>query len=169
MSSELLAKAREETRDSALTNNQARAQVLTLAQLQSNYAQEVETVLGDLRLPPPATLVDYEVTTNASGATQVKLVYLSEREIEQDAVQLLTGDVRSRFENPDASVVFERLEITSAPLSFGRNQTQIDTKHTEVIDRVAQQLQRFGSLRVEIATGADGNEREGVARSANAR
>jgi hypothetical protein len=66
------------------------AEVLTLAKLQSNYEQVVETALGDLRLPPPATLVDYEVTTRVGSATQVKLVYLSERDIEPDAQQLLT-------------------------------------------------------------------------------
>ncbi len=99
VSSELLTKAREGADNAALANNENRAEeILTIGQLQSNYAQVVETALGNLRLPAPASLVDYEVTTHVNTAPQINLVYLSEREIEPDAQILLVDDVRKRFE-----------------------------------------------------------------------
>lgn len=164
VSSELLTKAREADRDEVLTHDEARAaEVLTLNQLQTNYALEIETALGDLRLPAPALFVDYEVTTNASSAPQIKVIYMSERAIESDALQLLTDEIRRRFENPDARVVFEKLEAAAAPLSFSRNQAQIGARDLELLDQAGQQLQRFKSLQIEIETGAEKSEREEVA------
>ena len=164
VSSELLTKAREGAGNASLANNENRAEeILTIGQLQSNYAQVVETALGDLRLPAPASLVDYEVTTHANTAPQINLVYLSEREIEPDAQILLVDDVRKRFENPEAFVSFERIETTPVSLTFGRHRTQVELKHAEVLDRLGQQLQKFASLRAGIATGAEKAEGEEVA------
>ena len=163
VSSDLLAKAREKATDDDLTSDEQRAdEVLTPTQLQANYAQTVETVLGDLHLPAPAEFLDYEVTTNTSSETQVKLVYLSEREIESDAVQLLSDEVRSRFENPEMRVVFERVEIPSVQLSFGRNQANISSRQLELLDRLGRELQRFRSLSVAVVTGQERNEGAGI-------
>jgi uncharacterized hydrophobic protein (TIGR00271 family) len=159
VSSELLTKAREGAGNDSLVNDEKRAEeILTIGQLQTNYAQVVETALGDLRLPAPATLVDYEVTTHANTAPGINLVYLSERDIDLDAQTLLVDDVRKRFENPEAHVSFERIETTPVSFAFGRNQAQIETRHAEVLDRFGQQLQKFASLRIELATSADRNE-----------
>jgi hypothetical protein len=136
---------------------------LTLAQVQTNYAQIVETTLGDLRLPQPASLVDYEVTTNTNAALQIKLIYLSNRDIENDALRLLTEDVRSRFESPDARVDFERIEVSFAPLTFARNQTEIGIRNAETLDDIGRRLQRFPSLQTEIVVGKETSERDGVA------
>jgi uncharacterized hydrophobic protein (TIGR00271 family) len=163
VSSDLLTKAREGTGNASLTTDQKRAEeIITIGQLQNNYAQVVETALGDLRLPAPATLVDYDVTTRANTAPRINLIYLSEREIEPDAQTLLSDDVRKRFENPEALVSFERIETTPVSVTFGRNRTQLEVGHTELLDRLGQQLQRFPSLRVELATGADRTEGEEV-------
>jgi uncharacterized hydrophobic protein (TIGR00271 family) len=166
ISSDLLTKAREGTGNASLTTDQKRAEeIITIGQLQDNYAQVVETALGDLRLPAPATLVDYDVTTRANTAPRINLIYLSEREIEPDAQTLLSDDVRKRFENPEALVSFERIETTPVSVTFGRNRTQLEVGHTELLDRLGQQLQRFPSLRVELATGADRTEGEEVAQA----
>jgi hypothetical protein len=162
-SSELLTKAREGD-NTALINKENRAEeVLTIGQLQSNYAQRVETALGDFLLPAPATLVDYDVTTHGNAPPGINLVYLSDREIEQDAQVLLVAEVRKRFENPEARVSFERIETIPVSLTFGRNQTQLEARHTEALDRFGRELQRFGSLRAEISTGAERTEGDKVA------
>jgi uncharacterized hydrophobic protein (TIGR00271 family) len=162
VSSDLLTRAREET-NAALVNDANRAEnILTIGQLQSNYAQVVETALGDLRLPTPATLVDYEVTNHANAPPTINIVYLSEREIEPDAQTLLVDDVRKRFENPEARVSFERIEATPVSLTFGRNQTELDEARAAVLDRFGEQLQKFASLRAQISTGADRAENDEV-------
>jgi hypothetical protein len=164
VSSDLLAKAQEGMTEGDPTSDKERAsEVFTLAQLKTNYKQFVETALGDLLLPPPAILVDYEVTTRVSSATQIKLVYLSERDIEPDAQQLLTQEVQKRFENPEVGVVFERIESAPSTVSFGRNQSQIEAKQAETLDLIGHQLQRFSSLQLKLEAGSDTSEREGMA------
>lgn len=164
VSSDLLTRAREGAGNATLVSDEKRAEeILTVGQLQTNYAQMVETALGDLRLPAPATRVDYEVTTLGNTPPRINLVYLSEREIESDAQTLLVEDVRRRFENPEARVSFERIDATPLSFTFGRNQTEIETRQAEVLDRLGQYLQRFGSLHVQVEIGADTNEGEEVA------
>jgi hypothetical protein len=164
VSSELLTKAREGT-NASLVNDEKRAEdILTIGQLQNNYAQVVETALGDLRLPSPATLVDHEVTNYANAPPRINLVYLSEREIEPDAQLLLVEEVRKRFENSEARVAFERIDTAPVSLTFDRNQTQIERRQAEVLDRFGVELQKFAALRVEIVVSADRTEQENVAK-----
>lgn len=164
VSSELLTKAREEASNAALRADENQAQEIpSIGQLQANYEQMVDTALGELRLPAPAHFVDYEVTTNATATPQINVVYLSEREIDEDGRSLLTDEVRKRFENPEARVSFQRIPPSLTSLSFRRNQTQIEVRHTEVLDQIGQRLQRYKFLRAEIAAGAERNERETVA------
>lgn len=164
VSSELLTKAREGT-NASLVNDEKRAEdILTIGQLQNNYAQVVETALGDLHLPSPATLVDHEVTNSANAPPRINLVYLSEREIEPDAQLLLVEEVRKRFENSEARVAFERIDTAPVSLTFDRNQTQIERRQAEVLDRFGVELQKFSALRVEIAASADRSEQENVAK-----
>lgn len=164
VSSELLTKARQGA-NTSLVNDEKRAEdILTIGQLQNNYAQVVETALGDLSLPSPATLVDYEVTNYANAAPRINLVYLSERDIEPDAQLLLAAEVRKRFESSEARVAFERIDTAPVSLIFDRNQTQIERRQAEVLDRFGVQLQKFTGLRVEISLSADQTEPENVAK-----
>lgn len=121
VSSELSNKAQKGASNPALRNDENRAEEIpTMRQLQTNYEQTVETTLGELRLPAPAIFVDYEVTTYATATPQINVVYLSEREIDEDGRLLLIDEVRRRFENAEARVSFQRIQTTPAPLSFRR-------------------------------------------------
>ena len=164
VSAELLEKAREESRREPVEKDESRvAEVLTLAQLQGGYSQGVETALADLRLPPPAKLVAREVTTSAgSSPPQIKLVYLSDHDIGEDAQALIAEGVRARFENAQARVVFERVGESAGPLTFGRNRADLSAAGAAALDELGRQLQQYESLRVEVAAGADKGEREGL-------
>lgn len=163
VSAELLSKVEEESTAGAATKDEGRVEeALTLAQVQGNYTQTLETSLADLRLPPPAILVSREVTTSVTAPPQVTILYLSERDIEPDAQALITEAVTARFEDQQARVIFERIEASPRPLAFGRNQTIINAADTELLDRIGQQLQRYSDLRLEIEAGAERGERDRI-------
>jgi outer membrane protein OmpA-like peptidoglycan-associated protein len=124
----------------------------------------VETVLGDLHLPAPATIVDYRVTNSANDPPTIHLVYLSERDIEPDGQLLLVGEIQKRFENSEAIVTFERIDTAPISLTFDRNQTKIEKRQEEVLDNLAERLRKFPSLLVEISANAESSERDGVAK-----
>ncbi len=161
VSSELLSKAREGSNALGDEENRAEA-VLTIQQLQSNYAQVMETVLGDLHLPAPAKIVDYRVTNSANEPPTINLVYLSERDIEPDGQLLLVDEIRKRFENSEATVTFERIDTAPISLTFDRNQAKIEKRQEEVLDHLAEGLRKFPSLLVEISANAESSERDGV-------
>lgn len=164
VSSELLTKVREDKQNEGIAKDEAAVEeVLTLAQLQSNYEQTVETALANIKLPPHASLISREVTTSAHAPPQVRLVYLSERDIEADATELISESVREIFENPQTRVVFERVSASNGPFSFARNRSELNEKDAAALDLAGLQLQRFPDLRAEVAAGADEREREGVA------
>jgi hypothetical protein len=71
--------------------------------------------------------------------------------------------VQKRFENPEASVVFERIGSAPLTLSFSRKQTQLESKHVEALDLIGQHLQKFSTLQAEIDAGSDSSEREDAA------
>ena len=162
VSSELLAKAQEETNTPIVDEGKHTPEILTIGQLQSNYAQELETILGALRLPPPASLIDYYVTTYANAPAQINLVYLSERDIDGDAKLLLVDDLRQRLENPDARVDFQRVDSTPVSIAFDHNQTQIEKKQADLLYHFGDELQRFTSLRIEVTASVNPLEDESV-------
>ncbi|MGB9178065.1 MAG: DUF389 domain-containing protein [Pyrinomonadaceae bacterium] len=157
-SSELLTKAREAPRE----EKHAEA-AITVAQLQKEFAQGVETSLAGQRLPPPARLVNYEVMLRADAPLQLRLLYLSEREIGADAQNLIAENIRTQFDDPSAEIKLERIEDSFGPLAFDRNRSTISKDVADTLNRIGQILSEQPKLRVEIAASAEQNEREGVA------
>lgn len=152
-SGELAAKAKEEKRPEA---------PLSVAQLQANFLGGVESSLRGLRLPPPAQMVDYQVTTSAAEPVRIEISYLSERDIEPDAMALIADDIRSRLSYPTAQVKLSRVENTFAPIAFGRNQAEVTGAGASLLDRAGHVLQQHPTLSAEIAIGISNREREGV-------
>lgn len=134
----------------------------TVAELQAGFFKSVES-LGNLHLPPPAQLVDYQLITSGTGAPHVKLIYLSDRDIGADAQDLIANEVRTQLNYLDAKVSMERVESSFGPLAFGRNQTSVTAADTAIVDRAGQLLQQHPTWQVEIAASAEQNERGGTA------
>lgn len=134
----------------------------TVAELQAGFSRSVES-LGNLHLPPPAQLVDYQLITSGTGPQHVKLIYLSDRDIGADAQDLIANEVRTQLNYIDAKVSMERVESSFGPLAFGRNQTSVTATDTAIVDRAGQLLQQHPTWQVEIAASAEQNERDGTA------
>jgi uncharacterized hydrophobic protein (TIGR00271 family) len=153
-SGELLTRAREEKRVQAPPS---------IAELQANFSQGIERVLQGLRLPPPAQMIDYRTTVSSKEAIRIAIAYLSDRDIEQDAVSLIADDVRSRLSLPAAEVELNRIEESFGPITFSRNQAAVTAANASPLDRAGQILKQHPTLIIEIAAGADQREREGLA------
>lgn len=153
-SGELVAKAREEKRVEAPPS---------IPQLQASLMQGIESALTGLRLPPPAQMLDYQVTTSPKEPVSIEISYLSDRDIEQDAKALIADDIRSRLRHPAAQVSLKRIEDSPGPLTFSRNQVTVTGVGANVLDRAGQALQQHPTLSVQINIGIDKRGREGVA------
>jgi uncharacterized hydrophobic protein (TIGR00271 family) len=152
-SEDLFAKAREERHIETPPS---------VAQLQASFAQGIDSALTGLRLPTPAQLLDYKVTTSSVEPFGVDISYLSERDIEPDARALIVDDVRSRLNYPTADISLTRVEDSFGPLIFSRNQTVLVTSAAILLDRIGQILQQHQGLKLVILVATEKGERDGI-------
>ncbi len=150
----LAARAREERRDDT---------PLTVAQLRANFWQGVEAVMQGLRLPPSMRLIGYRVVTGSGEPTRLVIVYLGERDIDSDAQALIAGDIRARFDIPNAEMSCERIPSLFGPVEFRRNRSTLPAGASTLLDQVARTLKQYPELRAEIVAMAERTEREGIA------
>lgn len=135
----------------------------TIGQLRANLLAGVESSLKDLRLPSPAEMIDYDLTTSPDQPLQIEISYLGVRDIEQDAWTLIEYDLRSRLDDPTAQLVLTRVEDSFGPIIFGRNQGSLTPAAISVLERVAQILRQHANLSVRISIGTDARERDEIA------
>lgn len=158
-SSELLTKANEASKETSRPET-----LMTIAQLQEEFTKGLDTSLGTLLMPPPAQFVDVEAVVRSGAPSRLRLFYLSSREMEMDAKNLVAETVKIQFGDPDAQVSLERIEDSFGPLAFARNQATVSKSTITTLERVAQVLRDQPKLQAEIVTTADPNEREGIAK-----
>ncbi|WP_414551380.1 DUF389 domain-containing protein [Anabaena sp. CCY 0017] len=132
--------------------------VLTIAQLQLTFVQEVQSALRDLRLPPPAEMVNYELVTSPVTPLSIRVVYLSERDIDGDAQTLVADSVRNRLNYESAVVSMQRIASNQGAISFENEQSEITPENTQLLDRVGQILQQQPSLNLEIIVNQEEDE-----------
>ncbi len=153
-SSELAAKVGEESRPPAPP---------TVAQLQAGFLQGIESALGELRLPPPAQMLDYRVETGTLNPLQITVSYLSERDIEPDAESLIADQIKASLNYPAAAVSLERIPALVGQIEFKRNKSELTATSSAALDLAGQILQRRTGLRLEINMGDGRGERETIA------
>jgi uncharacterized hydrophobic protein (TIGR00271 family) len=132
--------------------------VVNIPQLQSSFLQEVQSALADLRLPQPAQMINYELITSPVEPLSVRLVYLSERDIDRDAQTLLADSVRTRLDYQSARVLMQRINTNAGVLLFDNNNSIITPANAKLLDRAAQILQLQPNLRLTITVNQDVTE-----------
>lgn len=134
----------------------------SVAQLQADFFQRVQSVLSDLRLPPPARQVDYQITNSLTAPLHVELCYISEREIGADAQMLLAEDVKARLNLPSATLSLERIPTETTTLVFERDKAMWKANGTNPLDTVGVHLRKHPRLKLEVALKKQAEEKDGV-------
>ncbi|HET9533399.1 MAG TPA: DUF389 domain-containing protein [Blastocatellia bacterium] len=130
----------------------------TVAQLQSNFLSGVDRALSGLVLPPPAKLLSYSVTTSKNEPLQVHVSYLSDRDIEKDAIVLIEEYVRSRMGFSGTKLSLERVAGTIGTMKYNRNQAAFPAESLSLLDIAGSLLYRHANLLIEVALDADESE-----------
>ena len=138
--------------------------VVTFAQLHADFTQEIQSAMSNLRLPPPAKVVNYEVTTTPKIPLKVRVIYLSEREISPDAQVLLADDIKTRLGYPSARVNMKRISPTVGEISFTPNESQLTEVDIRKLDNVADILRQEPALHLEVTVHKQTNEPENILR-----
>ncbi|MCG6134784.1 MAG: DUF389 domain-containing protein [Nostoc sp. LLA-1] len=148
-SNELLRPAREERIPEPIT---------TIAQLQSSFVQEVQSALSDLRLPQPAELINYELITSPISPLSIRLLYLSERDIDGDGQILIADNIRTRLNYQSAQVTMQRIDSSVGEILFEEEESELTTDNSQLLDSIGQTLQQQPNLRLEMVVNQEENE-----------
>jgi hypothetical protein len=123
----------------------------SIAETQTTLMETIAAALSDLKLPPPAQLLSYDVITSTNDRFGLRLVYLSERDIGEDAKKLLVYDLKKRLQVPNASIQFERVALKPGVLIFDLQQADLKSANRQLLDRVGTILQQQPNLKLAIA------------------
>ncbi|MDH6099964.1 DUF389 domain-containing protein [Anabaenopsis sp. FSS-46] len=132
--------------------------VLTIAQLQSIFVQEIQSALLDLRLPPPAKMINYELTTSPVAPLSIRVVYLSERDIDRDAQTLVADSVRSLLDDQSVQVSMQRVATSLGAISFENQKSEIRSDDRQLLDRAGKILQQQPGLNLQMIINQGENE-----------
>ena len=134
--------------------------LITIAELQANLLQEVRAALLNFKLPPPAKMIDYEVVTSSNKSMDIRIVYLSEREIDRDAQVLLANEIRQRLNYPSTKVSMKRIAATAGKIDFKDKSTVLTPQSLQTLDNIASILQQKPTLSLKIIANQKQEESE---------
>lgn len=124
--------------------------IITVAELQANFLQEVKSALLNLKLPPPAKMIDYEVITSPNKSMAIRILYLSDREIDRDAQVLIANEIRQRLNYPDSKVSMRRIAATPGKIEFEDKSTVLTPQSLQTLDNIVSILQQQPALNLKI-------------------
>ncbi|MFM2064051.1 MAG: hypothetical protein RLZZ507_3722 [Cyanobacteriota bacterium] len=136
--------------------------VINIAQLQANFLQEVESALRDIQLPNPAILIDYQLITSPVEPLRVRLVYLSERDIDRDAQFILANNIKNNLNYQSAKVTMQRISTSLGTISFARDKSILTPNNTKLLDSAGQILQQQPNLNLEVTVNQEITETQDI-------
>jgi uncharacterized hydrophobic protein (TIGR00271 family) len=139
--------------------------IITVAELQANFLQEVKSALLNLKLPPPATNINYELITSPGEPLSIRMIYLSDREIDRDAQVLLANEIRQRLNYPSAKVSMKRIAATPLNIKFEDKSTVLTPQNLKILDSTASILQQQPALNLKIIANQKVDEPKDISKS----
>jgi uncharacterized hydrophobic protein (TIGR00271 family) len=125
---------------------------------QMALSDAVKFALEGLSLPAPAQLLEHQIMISPTAPIEIKLLYLSSRDIDRDGAQIIVNEIRNRLQIPDARIVLERLPKVVGQLNFGFNRVRSRDNQEQLLDRVATILKTYPQLNLELTTNTSGIE-----------
>ena len=134
--------------------------VISIAQIESNFLKEIKSALLDLDLPPHARMIDYELISRPDKPMMVRLLYLSERNIDEDAQILLVNDIKRRLSYSSARVEMKRIAVKPEIINFKDESATLTEENFKQIDKIASILQQQPALKIKIISNQKQEEPE---------
>jgi uncharacterized hydrophobic protein (TIGR00271 family) len=130
----------------------------SISDLQGQYLQSVKSAMAGLNFPANASLLDYRIINSPDNYASVQIYYLSDRDIDIDARELLAGEVKRRLSLPNSSVNFERIPIEIKKITFENNGEKISNEDIPSLDEAGRNLQINSRLKLEVSLNQNNSE-----------
>ena len=123
---------------------------LSIGELKTQFIRRIQNALTGINLPPPAKMFDFKVNNSPNNKTAFEIFYLSEREIDVDARNLLAENIRQRLNLPDSVITFERIPVESINFNLENGSAVLSEELIETFDQTANYLQAHPRLNLEF-------------------
>jgi uncharacterized hydrophobic protein (TIGR00271 family) len=133
---------------------------VTVAQLQTNFLGRVRNILTGINLPGPAALIDYDVILKSNNSSEIRINYLSSRDIEPDGKSLLLEKVRENLNIQNLTLSYTRISSELQPIGFAGNGADLEKETPEVLNIVGEVLKAHPNLRLRIMLEPDEENKE---------
>lgn len=132
----------------------------TVAQTQATYLENIRNGFNGFKLPPPATLIDYDVVIKSNNQVEIHIHYLSNRDIEDDGKNVLLVDVRRRLNLQSLTLSYTRIPSEAQKIAFTKNTLEISAETEESLNQVGQILLEHPNLRLRIMLQPNEKDKE---------
>ncbi len=135
---------------SAIPEEEPSEPIFTIGELQANFLQQAKSALLNLQFPPPAKIINYELITSPGKPMAIRIIYLSDRQMDKDAQILIANDIRQRLNYPSAKIIMSRIDARSRSINFEEKSTVLTPESRKILDRIASMLRQQPTLRLQI-------------------
>ena len=118
----------------------------TIAELQTQFFQAVKTSLQSITLPSPAQLITTEISISAINPLSIQIIYLSDRDLQEDGKSLLTNQIRNQLNIPQTTVVYHRINPQLGSLELVQEQTEVTAPQKVILDQAGKILKKYPNL-----------------------
>ncbi len=122
----------------------------SLAELQARYLQSIKSSLTGVTFPQFASLLDYRVVNSPENIVNLEVYYLSERDIGEDAKEVITKNIEDRLKVNNLDVLFFRIPVENQNIEFVNNRAELRSRETNPLDETGKFLQTHPRLSLEV-------------------
>ena len=135
----------------------------TSAEIKTRYLGNIEYALKEMVFPSDMKFIDYQAINNPNGQLNLKIYYLSERDLSEDAKQILAADALTNLKIPNTQFQFEHIspQTFSIPFRNGGVNLKSDERILEIIGNILQDHPRL-NLVVNISGNAVANSNSNI-------
>ncbi|MEO6588375.1 MAG: DUF389 domain-containing protein [Pyrinomonadaceae bacterium] len=122
----------------------------TSAETKSNYLKNIENSLEGIIFPSGGKYIDYQATNNPNGQMILKIYYLNEKDLSEDAKQILAADALTDLNLPNTEFQFERITPQSFPIPFENNGANLRNDGGTILEVLGGILQNHPRLNLVV-------------------
>lgn len=120
------------------------------AEIRSLYLSNIENSLNEIIFPSGAKFVDYETINQPNGQMNLKIFYLSENELSEDAKQILAVDALSNLKLPNTRFEFERITPLAVSIPFQNGSARLRNDGGTILEVMGGILQDHPRLNLVV-------------------
>jgi hypothetical protein len=87
-----------------------------------------------------------EISISAINPLSIQIIYLSDRDLQEDGKNLLTNQIRNQLNIPQTTVVYNRVNPNIGSLKLGQEKTEITAPEKVILDQAGKLLQKYPNL-----------------------